>query len=348
MEQREDSSAVSSVASTIFVLSLLLTACGPPTQGPIVRIDDDGWTADPVSMEQEREWFEVTLINSSQTEARFVIVRMEFGEVLDLPQVNGVVDVSRSQGFVTGPVEYDTFEPVVGPLVVSYYLVYPDTLGVTDATVPVLQSGEERNVRVGNRGLGGGEPGSYAVISYEPGSLERGDYVAFDLTDVDGEVPRFSSVEFCIPDPFQPLRVGDQIPQWQGLLLDGENFDSDTLAGDPALILVFPAQRTDDIAVLEVFNEVAKEREGEIGAVMVNIGASGNEGTVAGFLDGAGVTAPVVVDDVCHLQAIFRIGWEEPPYWIMTDGDGVITGLEYGPKSVDQVQSMVISTQPSS
>lgn len=344
MEEREDAGAVSPVVSAIFVLLFLLAACAPPTQGPIVRIDDDGWTADPVSMVQEREWFEVTLVNSSQTEARFMIVRMEFGEVLDLPQVNGVVDVSRDQGFVTGPVEYDTFEPVVGPLVVSYVLVYPDTLGVTDATVPVLQPGEERDVRVGNRGLGGGDPGSYAVISYEPGSLERGDYVVFSLTDEDGEIPRLDPVDFCIPDPFEPLQIGDQIPPWQGLLLDGETFDSETLAGDPTLIFVFSAHQPDDIEVLEVFNEVANSREGEVDAVMVNGAAAGDEETVTGLLEAAGVTAPVVIHDMCELQAVFRIGWEQPPYWIMTDGNGVITGLLYGPRSADQVQSMVNST----
>jgi len=339
MEEREKSRAGSFV-SAILVL-LLLTACAPPTQGPVVRIGNDGWTADPVSMVQEREWFEVSIINSSQAEARFVVVRMEFGEVLDLPQVNGVVDVSRDQGFVTRPVQYDTFEPVVGPLVVSYHLVYPDTLGVTDATVPVLQPGEERDLRVGNRGLGGGDPGTYAAISYEHGSLERGDYVVFDLTDVNGEVPRLDPIDFCIPDPFQPLAVGDQISPWQGSLLDGESFDSDTLTGDPTLIFVFPAQRPDDIAVLEVFNAVANEREGEIGAVMVDIAAAGNEEAVAGFLEAAGVTAPVVIDDGCRLQAIFRIGWEEPPYWIMTDGQGVITGLEYGQRSVEEIRALL-------
>lgn len=347
LKDRESSRVRSSVLSTILVLLLVLTACAPPTQGPVVHISEDGWTADPVTMVQEREWFELSIINSSQAEARFVIVRMEFGDVLDIPQVDGVVDVSRGQGFVTGPVEYDTFEQVTGPLMASYRLVYPDTLGASDATVPLLQPGEEREVRVGNRGLGGGDPGSYAVISYEPGSLERGEYVVFDLTNPDGEVPRLDPVDFCIPDPFEPLEVGYQIPPWQGSLVNGKAFDSATLAGDPNLILVFPAHQQDHVEVLEVFNEVANSRAGEIDAVMVNAAAAGNEETVAGFLEEAGVTAPVVTDDMCQLQAIFRIGWEEPPYWIMTDGRGVITGLEYGPRSVEQIRSLIdASTSP--
>jgi hypothetical protein len=292
-------------------------------------------------MVQEAEWFEVTLVNQSQAEARFVIVRMDFGEVTDLPQVNALVDVSRDHGFVTGSVDFDVHDPnVMGPLVVAHYLVYPDVTHVSESTVPTLQPAEERTVRVGNFGLGGGEPGSYAVISYEPGSLERGDYTVFNLTDANGETPRLAPVDFCIPDPFEPLKVGDMIPPWRGVLLDGGTFDSETLTGDPTLILVFPAHQPGDIGVLDVFNEVANSRAGEVDAVMVNNVAAGDE-EVVGLLDQAGVTAPVVVEDACELQAVFRIGWEQPPYWIMTDGSGVITALEYGPRSADQILSLI-------
>lgn len=328
--------------TTWLLACLLVSSCQAPTTGPTVNAGEDGWIADPLTTMQERERFEVTLVNSLDTPVSFVIVRLDYGEATDLPVVNGVVDVNRTRGAVYGPVEYEVYDPnVSGPLVVAYHMVYPDVEEVTESTVPVLEPGEETKVTIGNAGLGGGEPGSYAVISHEPGGLERGDYAVFNLTDENGVIPRLSPVDFCVPDPFEPLNVGDRFLSWQGSLLDGGVFDSGTLAGHPTLIFVFPAHQPDDIEVLEVFKAVVDSREGEIEAVMVDTAAAGDEERVIGLLDEAGVTAPVVIEDGCELQAVFRIGWEQPPYWILTDGSGVITGLEYGPRSVDQIQSLI-------
>lgn len=323
-------------------VSLLLSSCSQPTQGPTVRIGEDGWAANPPTMTQERLTFELTLVNALDRPVSFVIVRMDYGEVTDLPLVNGVPDVDRGTHVIHGALEEEKFAPdVMGPLVVAYHLVHPDVDEVTPATAPVLEPGEERKVRVGNPGLGGGEPGSYVVISYEPGGLERGDYAFFTLATEDGEIPRMSPVDICIPDPFEPLRIGDPFPPWQGSLLDGATFDSGTLAGDPTLILVYPALQPD--AVLEVFGSVVDDRQGEINAVMVNTVA--DEG-LADLLAAAGVTTPVVVEDSCELQAIFRIGWEQPPYWIVIDGNGVITGLAYGPRSIDEVHALIDESVP--
>ena len=59
-----------------------------------------------------------------------------------------------------------------------------------------MPAGETVSVQVGNPGLGGGEPGRFAVISYEPGALEAGKYVVFDMTDENGEVPLFTLEDF--------------------------------------------------------------------------------------------------------------------------------------------------------
>jgi len=318
---------------------LLLSGCfQPPTQGPIVDIGEDGWIADPPTIAQTRERFEVTLVNSLDTSVSFIIVRMDYGEVTDLPLLNGVVDVNRQ-------VVYEVDDPMVlSPPLVAYSVVYPDNEEIfNEGTAPVLEPGQEGKVTIGNPGLGGGEPGSFAVISHDPGGLERGDYATFNLTDENGQVPRMSLDDFCLPDPLVPLQVGDRLLPWKGPLLGGHTFDSESLAGGPALILLFIAE-PDGVGVLEVFKAVVEAREGEIQGVVV--APWDNEETLEQLIDETEVTLRVVTGDSCHLQVVFRLGFEPPPYWIVTDGNGVIVGVEYGPRSMDQVQSLITESAP--
>ena len=322
-----------------WLVCLLLSSClGAPTQGPTIHISDAGWTAEPPTTTQEGSTFELTLVNSLDVPVSFVVVHMNYGQPTDLRLVDGVPDVDRGADVILGE---GVTPDVMGPLVVAYYLVYPDVDQVTLATAPTLEPGAEMTVRVGNPGLGGGDPGRYAVISYEPEGLERGDYVLFDLADSNGEVPRASPVDYCIPDPYEPLRIGDPLPPWQGLLLDGGTFDSGSLADNPTLILVDPAHPSEAFPVLEVFSTVVDGHQGALNAVMVKPGPEEGLGDV---LTQAGVAAPVVVEDFCELQAIFRIGWEQPPYWIVTDGEGVIRGLAYGPRTIEEVDALIDET----
>ena len=175
-----------------------VTACSvvyPPTAGPAVRITSDGWIADPPSTVQTGDWFEFTVTNGLDSPLRFVVLSLNYGEPTDIPVVDGVVDVNRQ-------VVYESADPPdPGEPVVAYALVYPGSFGEGTAWDPaVLESGETTTVRVGNPGLGGGEPGRFVVVSHEAGGFERGDFVVFDMTDEAGNVPQFTREDFFPSD----------------------------------------------------------------------------------------------------------------------------------------------------
>jgi hypothetical protein len=143
-------------------------------------------------MVQPGDWFTFTVVNSRDIAVEFVVLRMNYGNVDDLPLVAGVVDITRQ-------VVYESDDPTVqSPPVVAYYVVHPavegeDAVGWEPAKVP---AGGSATVQVGNRGLGGGEPGRFAVVAYEPGSLDAGEYAVFEMTDENGHVPQFTVDDF--------------------------------------------------------------------------------------------------------------------------------------------------------
>ena len=75
-----------------------LAACSEPTAGPTIRVDDAGWTPEPPSVVQPEEWFTFTVVNSRDIDVEFVVLRMNYGNVDDLPLVAGVVDNTRQVG----------------------------------------------------------------------------------------------------------------------------------------------------------------------------------------------------------------------------------------------------------
>lgn len=169
-----------------------LTACSQPTTGPTIRVDNKGWTPDPPSIVQPGEWFTFTVVNSRDIDVEFVVLQMNYGNVDDLPVVDGVVDVTRQ-------VVYESDDPTVqSPPVVAYYVVYPavEGEGAVGWEPAKAAAGASATVQVGNRGLGGGEPGRFAVVSYHPGGLGAGEYAEFELTDENGQVPRFTLEDF--------------------------------------------------------------------------------------------------------------------------------------------------------
>lgn len=110
-------------------------------------------------------------------------MRMYYGEVADLPLVDGVVDVSQQ-------VVYAGEDPVVafGP--------YPEFGGEGADWMPwTVAAGSSTTIKVGTS-LGGGEPGRFAVISYQAGAIEAGEHAVFDMTDENGNVPQFTLEDF--------------------------------------------------------------------------------------------------------------------------------------------------------
>ena len=185
-----------------FLAALLLVTvvgCSAPTQGPTIRIGPNGWVADPASTVQEGDVFEFTIENRLDVPVHFAVLRLDYGEPTDLPLVDGVVDVSRQ-------VVYESADPRdPGDPVVAYNIVHPVFAGEGAAPRPgMLDANATTTLRVGNPGLGGGEPGRFVVISYEPGGLERGDFAVFDMTDESGNVPQFTVEDFYPSDQPEP------------------------------------------------------------------------------------------------------------------------------------------------
>lgn len=158
-------------------------------------------------MVQVGDQFELTLVNSTGTPVSFIIIRMDYGDVKDIPLVNGVPDVS-------GQVVYEVYDvdaqgSELSRPVVAYGMIHPGEVGESPPPgweAASVDAGEEQKVAIGGGfGMGGGEPGSYAVISYEPGGHERGDYAVFNLTDENGEIPQMDLEDFCDPSPCRDI-----------------------------------------------------------------------------------------------------------------------------------------------
>ena len=182
----------------VLALGTLLAACSSPTQGPTIQIGADGWTASPETMVQASDRFEITIVNTTDTPAKFILVRMDYGDVKDIPVVDGVVDA-------TAQVVYESDDPTVQSLpMVAYSMIHPENPGESlppEWEPASIEAGAEMRIVVGGAfGMGGGEPGSFVVISYESGGLERGDLAVFNLTDENGEVPQMDLEDFFATD----------------------------------------------------------------------------------------------------------------------------------------------------
>ena len=184
------------------VWGILLASCSSPMQGPTIQIAADGWTANPETMVQTSDRFEITIVNSTNTPVNFIIFRMDYGDIKDIPLVDGLPDLS-------GMTVYEVYEvDDLGELsrpVVAYTMIHPGDVGESPPAgwePASVEAGKEQKVIIGGAfGMGGGEPGSFAVISYEPGGHERGDFAVFNLTDENGEIPQMDLEDFCEPSP---------------------------------------------------------------------------------------------------------------------------------------------------
>lgn len=168
------------------LMSIGLAACTEATQGPTILIDETGWTANPQSVVQSSDRFSFDLDNSLDTDVEFVLLRMDYGDVVDIPLEDGLVDVSQQ-------VVYDGDDPVVA------YVPYPEVGDGADWEPWSVDAGSSTRVNVGTS-LGGGEPGRFAVISYRPGAIDAGEYAVFEMTDENGEVPQFTLEDFFPPE----------------------------------------------------------------------------------------------------------------------------------------------------
>jgi len=159
------------------ILVVIVTACSP-MEGPTIVIDASGWSAIPERMVQPGNQYVLRVVNTTDSPVSPVVVRMFSGDVRDIPLINGVI-VDVENGTADGL--HEVHQPAPG---LEYRMFYPDLEDIAAGRpLAPLEPGDELRVVVGGSfGLGGGEPGTYAVISNDPGGLKRGDFAVFELT----------------------------------------------------------------------------------------------------------------------------------------------------------------------
>ena len=159
------------------VVAVVVVSCSAPA-GPNIDIGDGAWSASASPVEAGGGEFTLTVANETDTTQTFAVVYLWRGSPDSLPTVDGLLDLSRNH--LAGDAE--------NPDVALFSVVYPDYHspegeGVEPAPlVPVsVEPTEEVTFTIGGA-KGGGEPGPYVVLSWEPGGYEAGDYAAFEIT----------------------------------------------------------------------------------------------------------------------------------------------------------------------
>jgi len=163
----------------VALLTVVAVSCSSTPEGPTIEISDTAWTATPASIEAGGGSFSITVVNSGAEQEEFAVVRLFNGDPATLPMVDGLLDLSRD----------GLFADAENPGVATFGVVYPDYERREGEGVPpgvltpdTVAPGEEKSVDIGGF-KGGGEPGTYVVLSWEPGGYEAGDYASFTVTE---------------------------------------------------------------------------------------------------------------------------------------------------------------------
>lgn len=156
---------------SLCVLVLAAACSGGVAVGPTVKITGEEWSAVPQVMEASGGRFTLTIENTSGEPIDFVVVKLNGAAADALPIRDGLLDVTQESRYAS-----------------TYWIVYPDYErregeGVVppQAVPAALEAGESATVTIGTL-EGGGEPGWYVVMSYQPGGYAAGDYAAFRIT----------------------------------------------------------------------------------------------------------------------------------------------------------------------
>ena len=159
-------------------IAVLAVSCSVPA-GPYVNITDDSWSATPSSIEAGGGEFSLTVANETETTQTFAVVYLWRGSPDAIPTVDGLLDLSRDR--LAGDTE--------NPDAALFSVVYPEYEspegeGVEPAPlVPASVEPTEEVIFTIGGAKGGGGPGPYVVLSWEPGGYEAGDYAAFEITE---------------------------------------------------------------------------------------------------------------------------------------------------------------------
>jgi hypothetical protein len=175
-------------------VALLIGGCAAPA-GPEIVIDETGWDAQPATVAAGGNRFDLTVTNNTDMQQEFVVakicdaVSIDAGDQVDytpanqdpnaLPMVDGRLDLQRS-GVCGDPESPDT---ALYTLAYGDYEVNEQQVSTPEAMTPgTVAPNTSVTVTIGNL-EGGGEPGTYVILSWFPGGYEAGDYTAFEITE---------------------------------------------------------------------------------------------------------------------------------------------------------------------
>ena len=154
-------------------LAILMAACSAPA-GPEIVISETGWEAVPATVVAEGGKFTLTVTNQTAQDQTFAIILLYEGEPDSLPTVDGLLDLDQ-RNWVPGEA--------------NFWIVYPDYefpegegVGPAPLTPSRVDANAETTFTVGGS-KGGGEPGTYVIVSWAPGAYEAGDYAEFTITE---------------------------------------------------------------------------------------------------------------------------------------------------------------------
>ncbi len=154
------------------IAAVLIGACSAPA-GPEIVINETGWDAVPATVAAGGGAFTLTVTNKTAEHQTFAVLYLYEGDPDSLPTVDGLLDLDQ-ENWVPGET--------------NFWFVYPDYAfpegeqTLAPLTPAGVDANTETTITIGGA-KGGGEPGTYVILSWEQGGYEAGDYTEFVITD---------------------------------------------------------------------------------------------------------------------------------------------------------------------
>jgi len=154
-------------------VAILIAACSAPA-GPEIVIDETGWEAVPATVAAGGGEFTLTVTNQTGEGQAFAVIFLYEGEPGSLPTVDGLLDLDQGN-WVPGETNFWFVYP-------EYEFPEGEGVGPAPLDPAFVGANAEMTFTIGGP-KGGGEPGTYVVVSWAAGGYEAGDYAAFTITE---------------------------------------------------------------------------------------------------------------------------------------------------------------------
>ena len=158
---------------TILLAAILIAACSTPA-GPEIVIDETGWDAVPGSVAAGGGEFTLTVTNQTANDQTFAVIYIYEGDPDSIPTVNGLLDLDQ-RNWVPGETNFWFVYP-------EYAFPEGEGAGPAPLTPATVDADSETTFTIGGP-KGGGEPGTYVILSWELGGYEAGNYTEFAITE---------------------------------------------------------------------------------------------------------------------------------------------------------------------